>query len=373
MKNKFSIIKLFLVFVIPLFLFQNCSEETTEEVVVEEALEDNSKLLEILKQWGFEESDIEDRGDFYLVEGDIEFYKNKEYSLPPNKNLVSKNSSNSKILQTTTAYLVSHDVNHDFGISVAFASEVSQAWMSAVQSAMDEWNSICHVNLYITYDYDNADIQVYYKTSGAASAGFPTSDGKPGSWMKINDGGIGYYSALQKEWVIVHELGHALGLNHSYSYTDIVNGCSNISNIPGTPNCDFNSIMGYNTGGNTFSFSSYDVSASRYLFPDPPKPLLSGPTYMSSGINFITWTYDGGITNAQNYKWWYKKRNVNGAPYVIWTGQNLPFFVEPDTVYSSAKSSYFEIYLEVMDANGGVFTSNTYTILKKGKWKYTGL
>lgn len=379
MKNKSSIIKLCLVFIIPLFLFQNCSKETVEDIVIEEAIQDNSKLLEVLKQWGYTDDDIEDRGDFYLVEGDIEFYKNKEYSSPPKENLVNKNSSSSKILQTTTTYLVSHDINYDFNISVAFASEVSQAWITATQSAMDEWNSICHVNLYTTSDYNNADIQVYYKTSGAASAGFPTSDGKPGSWIKINNGGIGSYSALAKEWVIVHELGHALGQNHSYSYTDIVNGCSNISNIPGTPDCDFNSIMGYNTGGNTFSFSSYDILAAKYLFPSPPlppAPSISGPDYMGIGVDFATWTYDGGIPNEQAYVWWYKKVNNGGiAPIAIGYGSSGYFFSVSDTYYSNASygMSDFEIFLEVIDTNGNSYFSSTHIITKKGKYKLEGL
>ncbi|MDO5978054.1 hypothetical protein [Flavivirga spongiicola] len=47
MKKKLNITKLFFAIVIPLFLFQNCSNNDTESII-----EDNSKLLEVLAEWG---------------------------------------------------------------------------------------------------------------------------------------------------------------------------------------------------------------------------------------------------------------------------------------------------------------------------------
>ena len=94
---------------------------------------------------------------------------------------------------------------------------------------------------------------------------------------------------------------------------------------------------------------------------------ISGPTYMPTST--MTWTYNGDTSNIVVYRWWYKKVNGNGEPFVIAYGKNGVFSATADTFASVGVNSYFEIYLEVIDDCGFHYFSPTYTILKKGKFK----
>lgn len=94
---------------------------------------------------------------------------------------------------------------------------------------------------------------------------------------------------------------------------------------------------------------------------------ISGPTYMP--LNNISWIYNGDTSNIIEFKWWYKKVNGNGEPYVIAYGQVGHFSATRDTFASVGNNSYFEIYLEAIDSCGFHYYSSTYTILKKGRFK----
>ncbi|WP_111308467.1 reprolysin-like metallopeptidase [Confluentibacter sediminis] len=166
---------------------------------------------------------------------------------------------------------------------------------------------------------------------------------------------------------VQHELGHNLGLVH----TNEING--NFLQIPNTPPSDSQSVMNVNSVRTITNFSNYDGIAINYLFPCPlaTTVLFSGPTNMGNNSS-VTWTYDGGVPNAQYYRWWYKKIGSSGPPIIIAYGSTAYFVAQPDTFYSSGTTSYFEIYLEVEDTNGNRFTSSTVTILKRGKYKLEG-
>ena len=407
MKNKFSIIKLFLVFTIPLFLLQNCSKETTEEIEVKqlEILVDNNPeqaypgFIGEIVTINFRGVDIQvmKKDNEYIFQGDIIISQEDldEYS--------NKSSNSKSAVESGSAYRWSNK-------TVYYTINSSLPLQFRVTDAIAHWEA----NTALTFIQRTT--QSDYIEFVAAGFCASNSIGKKGGKQSIFLG-IGCSTGNT-----IHEIGHAIGLYHEHTREDrdssvqinwgnIINNqiegdfrpqfeqYNLITNATGTGQdigvFDFGSIMMYpsdaftNNGlptitmldGSTFTaqrteLSAGDIEGVNFLYsplPPPPTVNISGPGYMSSGVNFITWNYTGNVPNVQNYKWWYKKRNVNGAPYVIWTGQNLPFFVEADTVYSSGKDSYFEIYLEVIDTNGLVFTSNTYTIWKKGKWKYTGL
>lgn len=98
----------------------------------------------------------------------------------------------------------------------------------------------------------------------------------------------------------------------------------------------------------------------------------SGPTYMPAGTNTITWNYTGNVPDVQSITWWYKKVNNGGiAPVVIGNGSSAIFSAVADTYYSdnSYKTSDFEIYVVVSTTSGAQYTSPTYIITKKGKYK----
>lgn len=216
----------------------------------------------------------------------------------------------------------------------------------------------------------------------------------------------------------IHEIGHALGFFHEQQRTDrdnaIVINYANI--ISGTEHnfktysqlgingyqigqLDFNSIMMYSSyafsanslptmtklDGSVFSSQRTGLSAgdlemiaSMYTchLPPPPRITAQGPSYMSSGVNIITWTYNGNLQNADldSIIWWYKKVNTNGAPYAIGWGPSGYFMSVADTTYSDSgfQTSDFQIYFTIKNTGGTTFTSGIYNIMKKGKFKLEG-
>lgn len=216
----------------------------------------------------------------------------------------------------------------------------------------------------------------------------------------------------------IHEIGHALGLLHEQQRTDrsnfitinwnnIISGFENNFQtytqlgINGYEigNLDFNSIMMYGSfafsengqptitrlDGSTFaaqrnglSSGDIDMINDMYSCALPPAYYVTanGPSYMPFGTNGIQWQYTGNVPNVQSIAWWYKKvGNTGVAPHVIATGTNGIFAASSDTYYSdpSTASSYFEIYVRVTTTSGETYTSGTYTIHKKGKYKLRGL
>ena len=375
-----------------------CSKDNTENFDALES-QDNS-LYNLLLERGYLETSIEDKGDYYLAEGDIVFQKNEDYGQYANR---EKKTITSKASSRQNEYPYPVNIND---INVYINPGMSSNWILASKTAIANWNSvenyngdsIC-LNLNEVTDPNDAHIKIMYDTHDLTTSltstqygygDYPTINGLPGKRTLINpdlDFESECSGALEMQWNrianVQHELGHNLGLQHTNSSSGwtIPNTPEFATdpdhpNFPESMNPDPDSIMNTPAACTINGFSHYDEIAINYLFPTCPTcpdavtVLISGPNYMPSGTNHISWAYNGGVTNVQSYKWWYKKTGTNGNPYVIGHGQNLLFFAGPDTIYSIGRNSYFEIYLEVIDANGCSYTSDTFSILKKGKWKH---
>lgn len=329
MKNKSSIIKLFLVFTIPLFLFQNCSKEIDEDVVTEEAIQDNSKLLEILKQWGYSEDDIEEYPNLYVASGDIVFYKNKEYLSPEDSNS-SKEISSKGQNQKQRAYPTSVNIND---INVYLNPGMDNDWISASLDAINRWNAVnCStLNLIRVFNVNDADIEILNDTdetdpiysflplNDATTFGmgdWPTLNGTigvPGNKIWVNPN-FNHLSACGSSMTqnnrisnVQHELGHNLGLMH----TNQTGG----TQIPGTPSTDSGSLMNGGQACSITDFSNYDEIAVKYLFPCPPPVSCSivGPESLKSNCGFWTYNASGGPTGSYAIQWKYWIYNANNT------------------------------------------------------------
>lgn len=155
---------------------------------------------------------------------------------------------------------------------------LSTKMQTALQQAVENYNDL---NLGLTFtltfgtNYNPYDIVVYSPSGGAGGqAGFP-SGGNPYKWVQIYSG-LDNYSTTVNRHVIMHEIGHCLGMRHTDWFSR--ESCGQNSNegeagvgavhIPGTPEgYDANSVMlaCFNTGS-PGEWGYYDQVSLDYLY-----------------------------------------------------------------------------------------------------------
>ncbi len=148
--------------------------------------------------------------------------------------------------------------------------ELPISWLTALVNAVDAWNSLnggIHFTFYQGDPY-NATIPVVYWYAGQASdvaaiANFPDSNGKPGSYIKINPNCSYNFTANERTFVMIHELGHCIGFKHTDQNSGVLlnSGDQNFD--------DPNSVMHNQVINNPTPpyFTQYDIAAYNLLYP----------------------------------------------------------------------------------------------------------
>lgn len=252
-----------------LLLTISCQKDSAITSILPTDLPKNGSdlTLDQVLELGFERSDVVDKGDHYVIQGDIKF----------NKHLKSRNARSSQTLVNFTPLVASY-----FSPFVSIAVDNSfpnAAWrqkvISATQAAISNWNNISSCRINITYNEEfTPDIMIRYNPS------FANGEYGLGSWPENCQPGPSIELNSQSEtmtdsrlvYVITHEIGHNFGFMH----TDL----GNFNNFlaPYSPESDPQSIMnsgpfaGLTPDPNSIpqwnSFSEWDLSASRAVYGD---------------------------------------------------------------------------------------------------------
>jgi hypothetical protein len=233
-------------------------------------------LVDRLIEMGFQRDQIVDRGDYFMVQGDIRITKAELRAMPAPK----PRTPGGPTYQRYNTTVASNRRTIHVDLSAVAAEDAS--WATATRAAMTNWSGVSGAG--ITYvEGTPADVTVTMYTGAgdctAASSSFPTS-GAPGPTLVINRSYSGSYSQAQRNWIMTHELGHTVGLTH----TDQTFGTL----IPGTNTSDAGSVM---NSGSTYggcppvapgwsAFSSGDATALRWLYP--------GLSVSVSGKQYVT-------------------------------------------------------------------------------------
>lgn len=325
----------------------SCSRE--EDELIEEPLSglEAGGTLEAILEMGFQEDQIKDIGDYFLVNGDIVFYKNLEYGLP---------NGSGKERGKQRRYGSSVTINN---INVYLNPGMSTDWKNASLDAIARWNNVnSSLNLSVTTSLSNAHIQIMYDTQDPqvtlpsntfGRGSWPTADGLPGAKIWVNPSFTSCNSSSTRISNVQHELGHNLGLTHT-------NDSSFGTLIPGTPSADSQSVMNGGSACSITNFSSYDITAIQYLFPPAPSMTvsISGP---AKGNNSGTYTWAANVSNGTgpySYDWRYSYTGSN-YQYSFGTTQSITTNLPLD------KDLYLK--LTVTSSNGSAtaysFTMNT--------------
>lgn len=161
-------------------------------------------------------------------------------------------------------------------ICVGFTTTVSSAYHTAVSQAVSKWNTAFKgtgkTKLGFKYSssttsspvdctfFITVKVQNYGNTAWKAQSGFPASSGgMPYNQIQMNTYWTDYIDANEKTALIMHEIGHTLGIMH----TDAGSGTS----IPGTSGTDPSSLFRDLTGSAPLPvFTAKDKIAVEYLY-----------------------------------------------------------------------------------------------------------
>lgn len=331
---------------IVLLMFYSCNEElnmlVSKDINTNLSLEFEQAKLTI-KSMGLDTTFISEWNNYYVVEGDILICKD------------SINLSKASTRQYRTNYYASDSQIIYVGVDNTIAQNTD--WREAIQEVITEYNK--NTGLQLRYRETSPTITItkgrIQEIDYCAAGTFPTSYGKPGNKIVINTNFFAnidtYLSYKQKVFLLMHELGHNLGLRHTSGSSEGDGGWGLIQ-IPGTPISDPGSYMNANTCGNSwFGFSQYDLIGLRYLWPI--KHTVSLVSYddirvldgdylsrsacpNSTSSIFSGWYEDEALTIPWNYG---KKITSDIKLYPKWRTKSSTVYFE-DTSNDSSSSTF---------------------------------
>jgi hypothetical protein len=268
----------------------------------------NDPLIQRVIELGFRSDMIEDRGSYFLVEGDIRLEKADltEGGYSPR----SAERDLKPSFQAVTTGLVGLSEIQSIIVDLSRLSAYPE-WATAARTAMNEWSTLAGTRVRFREDsrfpakivvstYSQACLPSGSCTLAVAS--FPGA-GKPGPTIRINVGfnrGLGpngQPTASSKVYNMVHEFGHTIGFRHTnWQQRGETAGPEGANTVPGTPTTDASSFMNGGTANNNYAgFSFYDRVAARKVY------LGFGPVPSGSISNnhpSLTWP---AMTEASSY------------------------------------------------------------------------
>lgn len=218
-------------------------------------------VKDIIYSWGFDTLDILDCGSYYVVEGDIQINKENLYTIEDTRGYHA------------TLYTPKHSYI-TIGVDGTTIPQ-SSLWVTAIQDVIGIYN--CYApTLHLSYAVENPDIvlskdTLYYNICAMGEFPMENPSSLFGRTIKINSlfyqNIDNYLNHSQKVFLLMHELGHNLGLRHSDCLFNNEYNTAGAVLIPNTPTNDMNSYMKSGTCGNAWiGMPYYDIVALEHLW-----------------------------------------------------------------------------------------------------------
>jgi len=238
-----------------LFAIAACSKSKNEPAA-EDLQPQQDKVLDYIKALGATDAMIEDKGDKYVVGGDIVFPKNME---------VPAMTGDPATEQYYSGSLVGVARSRDIRLFVDASMISAPNMLPEINSAIAQWNAVPGSRVrWRIVSAAPYDVRIVNSNLGAGICGqgqFP-SGGNPGSMIWINKGYIAGNSFAQRARTICHEMGHNISLWHTNQSGGVA--------VPGVGGSDAASLMnGGQCGSGATVLSAKDKQATAVLYPAP--------------------------------------------------------------------------------------------------------
>jgi len=256
MKNK---LKMTAVIAMVALIIAACKKNPETTTAPQETVKNSDRVLQYIKNLGFPETSIIDKGSFYLVEEDISF--SKDMKVPSNAGVGTEQYYSGTIVNST----------NKLNIRV-FVDPSMTSMLSEINNALAQWNAVpnstLRLNVVTTAPYDILiKNEVLESAPGFVTCGmgeFPV-DGKAGSLIRINKNAIASNSFAQRARTICHEFGHNISLRHT-NWSSRGENPAGVP-VPGVSGTDASSLMnGGQCGSGASVLSTKDKNAIAALY-----------------------------------------------------------------------------------------------------------
>ncbi|OQP68388.1 M57 family metalloprotease [Niastella populi] len=217
--------------------------------------DDNAaKVYAHILELGFPKSEIVNKPDVFVVEGDIVFPKNMRV---PSEKVRPEQYYTGSLVSATKV------VNIRLKVDASMTSMQSE-----INSAISQWNSVANCKIHWTVVTGTSyDVLIVNSNLGNGICGqgtFP-SGGNAGGTIWINKNYIAGNSFAQRARTICHEMGHNVSLRHT---NWAARGESGATAVPGVGGTDASSLMnGGQCGSGATVLSTKDKQAAAVLYP----------------------------------------------------------------------------------------------------------
>lgn len=277
----------------------------------------SSNKKDILLEMGFEENNIQEFDEYFVIDGDIVFRKENLVKKENNSNIETDTNTEKptfipeqietpeipdlstipvdipqlpiELRQRRWNDLIGGNTVNNVRLQVH--SSIS-GWDNLIQQAVNAWNnSGSRVNIQVVTNNPHITIYADWSNSCPSShqnlandicgrGAFPENQ-LPGDVISINTDHPTMNTNARRLYVLTHEIGHNLGFPHTDSNDGLL--------IGGTPTNDASSIMNAGECGSTNTLSTNDIIAVKTLYPN-----CSGTYGEWSYSNTFGWMFYGG-------------------------------------------------------------------------------